>query len=577
MSSETDGTPAERLAEALTDQGATAMFGMPGGGPNLDMIGAAEKRGMRFVLAHGETEAAIMASTYGLLRAEPCAVVVTRGPGAASLTNGLAQATLDRFPLIAVTDTVPQASAHRVAHQRIDQRSMLGPVAKVSATIGDDTGIEELRRLVAAAGIWPSGGVHLDFDPSATGPSPTTDSAPAIEIVGGAPEEAMISAALSLLSQASRPVAIVGMEAAVLASASGSSGRSFVDNLTALGCPILTTYQAIGTVPTEHEHSAGLFTNGALERPVLNGADLVITIGLDLVEPIPAPWTYEVPVIRLSSTEQADDYLPATVDVLGDVTAGLSALLVGLDQRPTAASTAPRASSLWSWEPGAAEQFRNDARAALAAGFESESGFESGSGSAERLERDPEQPVFGPLELVAGLIDAMPTEATVTVDAGAHFLAVMPNWPVDRPFELLISNGLATMGFAVPAAIGAALARPGTPVVALTGDGGLSMVLAELETMARLDLPITVVVFNDSALSLIEIKQQADHGGANAVRYRPVDFSAVGAAQGLATHVVTSAAQLAELAELPDAAGPRLIDARIDPSIYRHLITTTRG
>jgi acetolactate synthase I/II/III large subunit len=171
---------------------------------------------------------------------------------------------------------------------------------------------------------------------------------------------------------------------------------------------------------------------------------------------------------------------------------------------------------------------------------------------------------------------AVPDHLTTTVDAGAHFLAIMPNWPVAEPLRLLISNGLATMGFAVPAAIGAALARPGQPVLALTGDGGLSMVLSELETIARLDLPITVVVFNDAALSLIEIKQRADHGGRQAVRYQQVDFAAIARASGLdATVVVDDDELTAALAG--DWNRPRLIDARIDPADYPHLIRVTRG
>ena len=115
-----------RLAAALAAAGSTTMFGLPGGGPNLDVIGAATAEGLRFVLAHTEAAAAIMASTHGLLTGTSSAVVVTRGPGASSLTNGLAQATLDRYPLVAVTDTVPVASTSRVAHQRLDQRAMLG-------------------------------------------------------------------------------------------------------------------------------------------------------------------------------------------------------------------------------------------------------------------------------------------------------------------------------------------------------------------------------------------------------------------------------------------------------------------
>ncbi len=552
---------AERLAAAMADAGVTVLVGLPGGGPNLDLIGAAEAAGIRFVLAHGETAAAITASTIGLVGRRPAAVVVTRGPGAASLANGLAQATLDRQPLIALTDTVPAASRARVAHQRIDQRALLGPVSKRSVTVGPAADDDGLRRLLAEATAWPAGAVHLDVDATATDPLPATDrrvGPPVIEptvIEPAVIEPARLDRARALLEGSRRPVVIAGAEAAMMTaeSASGTGTGAgtghgpdpVTEALTRFGAPVLTTYQAVGVVPTEGPVNAGIFTNGASERPVLEAADLVVTVGLDLVEPIPAPWTVTAPVLRLSSVEQVDDYLPATVDVVGPWS-GLLGILDG-----------DRAGGWgWDWADDDARRFRDEARAAL--------DHRSAGG-------------IGPVELVDALVANGPAGATVTVDAGAHFLAVVPRWPVDGPRRLLISNGLATMGYAVPAAIGAALARPGEPVLALTGDGGLSMVLAELETIARLDLPVTVVVFNDSALSLIEIKQGPGHGGPGAVRYRETDFAAIAAASGLDGRVVRSVDELVTACRTGDWSRPRLIDARVDPTPYRGLLAATRG
>lgn len=272
---------------------------------------------------------------------------------------------------------------------------------------------------------------------------------------------------------------------------------------------------------------------------MLEAADLVITIGLDPVEPIPAPWALDCPVIRISTTAETDPYLPCSVDVVGDIASSVETICSGAGE----------------WEPDAGERFRTASR--------------------DRLRPDPSG-TFGPIELVDAAIASRPDDLTVTVDAGAHFLAIMPLWPVARPQRLLISNGLATMGFAVPAAIGAAIARPDEPVLALTGDGGMSMVLGELETIARLDLPITIVVFDDARLSLIEIKQTDAHGGSDAVRYSPVDYAAMASAAGLAGSSVTSAEALT--AALADGWNqPRLIAAQIDPSAYPHLIATTRG
>ncbi len=188
----------------------------------------------------------------------------------------------------------------------------------------------------------------------------------------------------------------------------------------------------------------------------------------------------------------------------------------------------------------------------------------------------PEPLELGPVDLVKAVAECAPETLTTTVDAGAHFLAIMPFWSVTEPNRLLISNGLATMGYSVPAAIGAALARPGEPVLSFVGDGGLGMVLAELETISRLNLPITVVVFNDAALSLIEIKQTENHGGKDVVGYAFTDFAVVAGAMGLESAVVHTTEEV-KAALGSEWSRPRLLDARIDPSPYKHLIGVTRG
>jgi acetolactate synthase-1/2/3 large subunit len=158
-------------------------------------------------------------------------------------------------------------------------------------------------------------------------------------------------------------------------------------------------------------------------------------------------------------------------------------------------------------------------------------------------------------------------------------LAVMPLWPVDEPHRLLISSGLATMGYALPAAIGAALCTPGVPVIAFTGDGGLGMTLMELETAVRLRLRVIVVVFNDSALSLIKIKQRpAGQGGDEAVSYGPTSFAAAAEAMGAAAASVSDPAGLADaLTTALGREGPTLIDARVDPAGYPAILDLTRG
>src|ERR1700683_339164 len=147
------GVPAGAAAivTALADAGTMVLFGLPGGGPNLDVVGAAALAGLRFVLARTETAAVIMAATYADLTGRPGAAVVTRGPGLASAVNGIAHAALDRLPVVVIADTVPAADASRISHQLIDQAALGRSVAKATATIGGPHAAQAAARIVRAA------------------------------------------------------------------------------------------------------------------------------------------------------------------------------------------------------------------------------------------------------------------------------------------------------------------------------------------------------------------------------------------------------------------------------------------
>ena len=516
---------ARGLAEGLKNAGVRQLFGMPGGGPNLDMIGAAEEFDIPFALLHGETAACIAAATYGRITGTPGVALVTRGPGLTSAANGLAQATLDRFPLLLISDAVSEADAARVAHQRLDQVAMARPLTRWSGTLGTahpSALTEAAARLTLGP---PAGAVYLAFDPTVAGDPLPTSVAPT------ATEPAQVDRARELIAGASRPIIIIGVDAVPRA----KEVRAALKNL---DCPMLVTYEATGVVPTSWRTYAGIFTGAAIERPLISRADLVVGIGLDSVEPMPGPWDATVPMILFHRHAVEATYFGEPLVVVGEYAEHLPQLLQ--HARPT-----------WS----------------------------SGSGHAARradLERI-ECPTSGlnPLDVVRATQQQL-GKALLTVDAGAHMLVAMPLWETDEPNATQISNGLATMGFSLPAAIGTALANPGRRVVCFTGDGGLGMVLGELETLARLLLDVTVLVFNDAALTLIELKQSASQGGRRAVRYGPVDFAAASTAMGVPGLVVEDVSGLRQ-ALTPNVRGPRLIDARVDAAAYRHVIDAIRG
>lgn len=545
---------AAAIVAALAEAGTPLLTGVPGGGPNLDVVGAAAAAGLPFVLAHGETAAAIMAATCGDLTGAPGAVVVTRGPGLASAINGIAHAALDRLPLVVIADAVPAADAGRVSHQRLDQAALGRPVAKAAVTAGGRGAAAIARQAIRLALTPPAGPVVITMDTTAPqGPAPAQDGVPAAAppeperaprgsgaAASRAEHSISLAALAAALRRARRPAVLLGPGALPHTAA-------VRDALAGSGIPALHTYRSRGILPDSGGEAAGLITGGTMEWPVLSAADLIIGLGVDPVEMIPAAWDYPAPTVLAAGPPGASGYFTGAAELAAPLPAALALL-------------ASRAGQ-YDWPPGAGKLARSGITRRLRAAAAAGAGL------------------LAPQDVAATVREHTPPETVTTVDAGAHMLAVMPLWEVDEPRQLLISSGLATMGFALPAAIAAALCTPGAPVVAFTGDGGLGMTLAEVETAARLALRVIVIVFNDSALSLIRIKQRPEgHGGSAAVSYRPVSYAAAARAMGAAGASVNT---LPGLRRAVTAAlgrpGPTVIDARVDPDGYPAVMDLTRG
>jgi acetolactate synthase-1/2/3 large subunit len=522
------------LSEALTAcfaaRGVARLFGVPGGGSSLDLVRAAADHGIDFVLTAGETSAAIMAAVTGELSGAPGVALTTLGPGAASVVNGTGYAYLDRAPLMVVSDTLAPGST--VSHQALDQVALFAPITKARARLGADTDGAELAALLDLTLRHPQGPVHLELAaaeaglPAAAGTVETTP--------GQRPAEAALDAANDRLAAARRPVLIVGLQARGL----DAPVTALADGLS---CPVLTTYKAKGTVADDHPGYIGLFTGAAAEADCVSRADLIVFCGLDPVELIPAPWRYDAPIVELGEVAGLPHYAAPEVSVIGPLAETLARL--GVDKSDWPASEVA------------------DLREAMRA----------------RLTMTPSTGI-GPRELVEAVRAAAPAEARLVIDAGAHMIPAMAGWPARASGDVLISNGLSTMGFALPAGIAAALHAPGRPVVAFTGDGGLMMCLGELATAARRDLDLTVVVFNDAALSLIEVKRQARQMPIEALEYSAVDFAEVARGLGLRGYRVAGRQALAPaLAEAFAGSGPALVDVAIDPSGYGALLEALRG
>ncbi len=532
-------TLAEAIVESLAGLGVQRMFGVPGGGSSLDLIDAAASAGIDFVLTRGETSAALMAAVTGELTGTPGVALTGIGPGAASAVNGVAYASLERAPMLLFTDG--RASApDKPPHQVFDQPALFQPITKDRGALRPGDGPARLDAMIAAALSNPMGPVQIDLS-SADSAMPVADAGPpqAVESDGYSLSDEAVSAALEMLGECRRPVIIAGLESRAAADGLARLAK-------ALGCPVLTSYKAKGVFPDSDPQCVGHFTGAEAERPCLSDADLIILFGLDPIESIPGKWGYEAPLLALRRAANPPGPIigSAKVQVVGDLTA--------------IAERLADAAGGSDWRPAAIGDHRQTMAMRLRLGGV------SGAATVETV--------------VEALVDAAPAGCRLTVDAGAHMFSTMARWPAERPHDVLKSNGLSTMGFALPAAIASALQTPERPVAAVTGDGGMMMCLTELSTAARLGLRLVVVVINDAALSLIDIKQQGQQRPSLGVRYPSVDFAAAAEAMGCRGWRVGPGEPVAPALLAAFATdGPAVVDVVCDASGYAAQMSALRG
>lgn len=536
-----DTTAAGALADIFREAGVRRIFGVPGGGSSLDLIEAAKREGIDFVLARHEMSAIVMAATTAELDGAPGVALCTRGPGVGNAANGMAQAALDRAPVVLVADGFAPAERTFATHQYFDHAAMLAPVTKEAVQIGQVDAAEAAARAVSATLAAPRGAALIELSGEAargiakraTLPAPTP---------AAAPDAAALGRAQAILSAARKPIAIIGLEATDAAAA--ASARNLV---AALGCPALVTYKAKGVLPDADPHFAGVFTGGEAEAPAMAQADAFILIGADPVEFIPKPWRWTAPIIDIGTAPRALHYRAPDVGLYGPLASALAALTEGATRSH--------------WDGAAIRRERDAWRACLA---------NPGAGAGLGPQRV--------VEVTQAACRRAGFDPRLAVDAGAHMFPATTFWECERPGDLLISNGLATMGFALPAGIAAALHDPKRGAIAFTGDGGLLMGLGELATAAVLGVKLVIVVFNDACLSLIDIKKGARDLPNGALGWPRADFAAAMQSMGGIGLAAKTEAELdAAITRAVAAHGPVLIDVAVDPSGYPAQIKALRG
>ncbi|MGF1571126.1 MAG: acetolactate synthase large subunit [Nodosilinea sp.] len=524
---------AELLVQCLENEGVEYIFGLPGE-ENLQLLQALKRSSIQFITTRHEQGAAFMADVYGRLTGKAGVCLSTLGPGATNLMTGVADATLDRAPLVAITGQVGTDRMHIESHQYLDLVAMFAPVTKWNAQIVRPSITPEIvRKAFKLAQSEKPGAVHIDL------PENIAD----MEVVGAALRKdsqektyasmQSIQQAAVAVSQASNPMILVG-NGAIRASAS----EALTEFATQLNIPVANTFMGKGVIP--YTHPLALWTLGLQQRDFISCAmeqtDLIIAVGYDLIEYSPKRWNPDgkLPIVHINLTQAEIDssYIPR-VEVLGDISDSLEEILkrVKRQGRPEPANI----------------KVRDDIRA-----------------DYEQYAGDYGFPIK-PQKLIYDLRQVLSPEDIVISDVGAHKMWIARNYHCLRPNTCLISNGFAAMGIALPGALAAKLVHPSRKVVAVTGDGGFMMNCQELETALRVGTPFVTIIFNDGGYGLIEWKQMNQYGESSYIHFTNPDFVKLAESMGLKGYRIESTEDfIPTLKTALDDDVPAIIDCPVD-------------
>jgi acetolactate synthase I/II/III large subunit len=515
-------THAEQIAKTLASRGVEYIFGLPGG-EIVAFIDACRRAGMRFLLTGHEASAAWMAQVLGQISGVPGVAVSTLGPGATNLVTGVANAMLDRAPMLAITAQIPDSSIGTLTHQRLPLNTLFEPITKASVSVGTgDTAALAARAMDLAAAPRP-GPVHVALA-SDTALLECADGDPLKPAALG--DDGEITAIAARLAVSERPLVLVGLGATP---AMAFSIRALINRLQ---CPFLVTPKVKGIVDEDHPLFLGVASGMAIDRDIvdtIHEADLVLAVGFDPVE-CDKTWFAKTKIAAIDSVSMREgEYCPE--EAIGDI----AKLVAQLD------SPKP-------WPADLVEKRR------------------------AAIRRTPSKGA-APLRMIEELRRVFPRDGIVTCDVGSHKLAMGQFWRSYEPGTFFMSNGLSGMGFGVPAAIAAQLAHPDRAVMTVAGDGGMLMMLHDLVLIRQLSLPIVIVVFTDRSLSLIRVSECRKGIDPYGVDFCPPDFAAAAQAFGIESKRATSIEDAHDSVESALARRvPFLVDVPIDYQEYYSLV-----
>ncbi len=511
----------------------------------LPVLDALQRRGIEFVLTHHEAAAAYMADTEGQLTGRPGVCIGTLGPGAANLFAGLAQATLERSPVLGISADVTPEEAAGQRHQVFNIPGAMAPAVKYSARVSPQNVGAVLPAAWSAATNGMPGAAHLSVPSSVATLPALNQPGVATNAVAASPAvPAELGEIEQRLAQATQPVAVLGLEARTAAIA-----KRFAQLVIESDIPVVTQVKARGWFPGDHPLHAGTLASygsrGVFE--LIQSADLVLGVGMDGVDLI---WPWDGPAgLNLTAYDLRDGSLPHT-PIVGDVAATLERL-AAVDRPPNRVSAADRAS-----------QARGAARADLQAGP---------AGTDHPADAPSDGIAVDPL--FQAIRAAAPSDTALISDVGMHKLYLAQYWEAPAPHTYFVANGLSGMGWALPSALGFKLTCPDTPALAVTGDGGALMFAGELGTLARLRPPgLVYLVLVDASLALIRLKAEELEHDPLPNDFAPPDFVALAQSFGLRAERVDSPEGAATVVrDGLTASEPLVVEAPIDYGAYQRM------
>ncbi|HFR4113695.1 TPA: acetolactate synthase AlsS [Yersinia enterocolitica] len=531
---------ADLVVNHLEQQGVKQVFGIPGA--KIDRVfDSLEDSSINTIVVRHEANAAFMAAAVGRLTGKAGVALVTSGPGCANLVTGLATATSEGDPVVALGGAVKRSDSLKITHQSMDTVSIFRPVTKFSAEVTASAALGEvLGNAFRSAEFGRQGAAFVSL-PQDILNKPITGQALIHQVCpqsGSAPLNEIIAVA-KLLNQAKNPILLLGLMASQPANAQAIRRLLHHSKI-----PVTSTYQAAGVVDQAHfDHFAGrvgLFNNQAGDK-LLQQADLIITIGYSPVEYDPALWNNgQATLIHL-------DILPAEIDaayqpqkeLLGDIAATLEVLNQQIHGPVILTS-----------QTQAILEDRCRQRRDLANRADKMSGF-----------------AIHPLRLVRAMQDIVNNDVTLCVDMGSFHIWIARYLYSFRARQILMSNGQQTMGVALPWAIAAALVNPQQKVVSVSGDGGFMQSSMELETAVRLKSNLLHIIWVDNGYNMVEIQEQKKYHRSSGVNFGPIDFKMYAESFGAKGFAVESADELTvKLHQAMDTQGPAVIAIPVDYS-----------